>query len=134
MPLAYNVTVASRFSLRYFLDDSLSGTTRFVMWFPDNQGDKYTGSAAAIDRNNLPINVYDADEVAISSLISLPDELNYIDAKTIDGTINDPTGHAITDLASANRRSIRALCCSRSPIMLGLPRKGLFPVRGFLSV
>ncbi len=70
------------------------------MWFPDNQGDKYTGSAAAIDRNNLPINVYDADEVAISSLISLPDELNYIDAKTIDGTINNPTGHAITDLAS----------------------------------
>lgn len=100
MPLAYNVTVASRFSLRYFLDNSLSGTTRFVMWFPDNQGDKYTGSAAAIDRNNLPINVYDADEVAISSLISLPDELNYIDAKTIDGTINNPTGHAITDLAS----------------------------------
>ena len=98
MPLAYNVDVAARFSLRYFLDNDLSGTTRFVLWFPDNSGDKH--GDGSISRTAVAIDVYDADEVAVSSTLSLPNELNVIDASDIDGTINDPTGHAITDLAS----------------------------------
>ena len=98
MPLAYNADVAARFSLRYFLDNDLSGTTRFVLWFPDNSGDKH--GDGTISRTAVAIDVYDADEVAVSSTLSLPNELNVIDASDIDGTINDPSGHEITDLAS----------------------------------
>jgi len=99
MPLAYNEEKAARFSLRYFLDDSaLNGSTRFVLWFPDNSGDGH--GDGTISRSDIGIDVYDADEVAVSSTISLVDELNVIDASSIDGTINDPTGHAITDMAS----------------------------------
>lgn len=98
IPLAYSGNVAARFSLRYFLDPALAGSTRMVMWFPDNSGDKH--GDGTINRANLPIDVYDADEVAVSATVSAPDELNILDASKIDGTINNPTGHAITDLAS----------------------------------
>lgn len=99
MPLASNADVAARFSLRYFLDDSaLNGSTRFVLWFPDNSGNSHGNGS--ISRSDIGIDVYDADEVAVSSTISLPNELNIIDASSIDGTINDPTGHAIADMAS----------------------------------
>ena len=98
MPLAYNANVAARFSLRYFLDNSLNGTTRFVTWFPDNSG--ATHGNGKISRTGLPIDVYDADEVPVSATISLPNELNVTLASSVDGTINNPTGHAIPDLAA----------------------------------
>ena len=99
MPLAYEKGVAARFSLRYFVDPTpLNGNTRFVLWFPDNSGDKH--GDGSISRTAVAIDVYDADEVAVSSTLSLPNELNIVDANSIDGTTNDPTGHAITDLAS----------------------------------
>ena len=99
MPLANNADVAGRFSLRYFVDEStLNGSTRFVLWFPDNSGDSHGNGT--ISRSDVGIDVYDSDEVAVSSSISLPNELNIINAASIDGTTNDPTGHAITDLAS----------------------------------
>ena len=99
MPLAYDADTAARFSLRYFVDPTpLNGTTRFVLWFPDNSGDKHGNGS--ISRTAVAIDVYDADEVAVSSTLSLPNELNIVDASSIDGTVNDPTGHAITDLAS----------------------------------
>ena len=99
MPLAYDADTAARFSLRYFVDPTpLNGNTRFVLWFPDNNGDEH--GDGKIVRTNVAIDVYDADEVAVSSTISLPDELNIIEAKDIDGTTNDPSGHEITDLAS----------------------------------
>ena len=66
------------FSLRYFLDPALSTGTDFVVWFCDND----TG------RNNLPTSVYNAAEVPVSSSISLPFELNIIDASTLDGVIH----------------------------------------------
>jgi len=100
MPLAYHADKAARFSLRYFLDDSaLNGSTRFIFWFPDNSGNDHGNGT--INRTNIGIDIYDADEVAVSSTISLADELTIInDVSSIDGTINDPTGHAITDMAS----------------------------------
>ncbi|MCC8986566.1 MAG: hypothetical protein LM523_02475 [Candidatus Contendobacter sp.] len=98
MPLAYNASVGARFSLRYFLDNSLSGKTRLVMWFPDNSGDSHGNGK--INRADLPVDVYDADEVPVSATISLPYELNVINAASVDGTINNPTGHAIPDLAA----------------------------------
>ena len=99
MPLAYEKGVAARFSLRYFVDPTpLNGNTRFVLWFPDNSGDKH--GDGSISRTAVAIDVYDADEVAVSSTLSLPNELNVVDANGIDGTTNDPTGHAIIDLAS----------------------------------
>lgn len=99
MPLAYDADTAARFSLRYFVDPTpLNGNTRFVLWFPDNSGDKH--GDGSISRTAVAIDVYDADEVAVSSTLALPNELNVVDANGIDGTTNDPTGHAITDLAS----------------------------------
>lgn len=89
MPLASSSTETASFSLRYFLDPALNGNTRLVTWFPDN----------SLARVNMPIFVYDADEVAVSNNISLPDELNVVDAASIDGTINNPAGHAVPDLA-----------------------------------
>lgn len=89
MPLASSSTETARFSLRYFLDPALSGSTRLVTWFPEN----------STARNDMPIFVYDADEVAVSNIISLPNELNVTNAAAIDGTVNNPTGHAIPDLA-----------------------------------
>ncbi len=99
MPLAYKSDVAARFSLRYFVNPTpLNGATRFVLWFPDNSGDEH--GDGKISRSSVPIDVYDADEVAVSSTVSLPNELNIIKASSIDGTTNDPGSHAITDLAS----------------------------------
>jgi hypothetical protein len=99
MPLAHGVAEAARFSLRYFVDPTpLNGNTRFVLWFPDNSGQAH--GDGRIDRSAVAIDVYDADEVAVSSTLSLPDELNIVNANSIDGTVNDPTGHAIPDLAS----------------------------------
>ena len=99
MPLAYDKGTAARFSLRYFVDPTpLNGSTRFVLWFPDNSGQAHGNGK--IDRTAVAIDVYDADEVAVSSTLSLPNELNVVDASSIDGTVNDPTGHAIPDLAS----------------------------------
>ena len=69
-----------------------------MLWFPDNGGEKH--GDGTISRTAVAIDVYDADEVAVSSTLSLPNELNVVDANGIDGTTNDPTGHAITDLAS----------------------------------
>lgn len=57
-----------QFSMRYFLDPALGGTTNFVIWFPDN-------SAA---RSTTSILVYDADEGNISARVSIPDELNVV--------------------------------------------------------
>lgn len=95
MPLATDGTSESAiFSLRYFLDPALNGHTRFVLWFPDNRD----------SRNNLPIEVYDANEGHISFTTSAPDELNIIDASTLGGTINGPSNplpgtQDLTDLA-----------------------------------
>ncbi|MDG4555305.1 MAG: hypothetical protein P9E24_13840 [Candidatus Competibacter sp.] len=99
IPLAYSNSVAARFSLRYFVDPTpLNGSTRFVLWFPDNSGE--THGNGKIDRSAVAIDVYDADEIAVSSTLSLPNELNIIDASKIDGTTNNPGSHAIPDLAS----------------------------------
>ncbi|MGB5063295.1 MAG: hypothetical protein WBQ37_05975 [Candidatus Competibacter sp.] len=99
MPLAYDKGTAARFSLRYFVDPTpLNGSTRFVLWFPDNSGEKH--GDGTISRTAVAVDVYDADEVAVSSTLSLPNELNIIDANSIDGTVNDPGSHAIPDLAA----------------------------------
>jgi hypothetical protein len=90
MRLAGNVAEAAKFSMRYFVDPApLFGNTRLVLWFPDNR----------TARNDLPIDVFDADEVSISTTVSVPDELNIINANNLDGTNNDPGTHAIPDLA-----------------------------------
>lgn len=97
MPLADHANKASRFSLRYFLGDAgLEGSTRWVFWFPDNSGDVHGNGK--INRAAVPVDIYDADEVAISTTVALPDELNIIDASKVDGTFNDPTAHAITEI------------------------------------
>lgn len=97
MPLAGTRYEAARFSLRYFLGDGgLAGSTRWVLWFPDNSGDAH--GDGRIDRTAVPVDIYDADEVAISTTLNLPDELNIVDASTVDGTINDPGAHAITEM------------------------------------
>ncbi|MCB1826602.1 MAG: hypothetical protein KDJ54_19290 [Candidatus Competibacteraceae bacterium] len=100
MPLAYSSDVKAKFSLRYFLDPALNGNTRLVTWFPEN----------STARTDMPIFVFDADENAVSNIVSMPNELNVLCAgpsttvdclnpSGIDGTTNDPTGHAIPDLA-----------------------------------
>jgi hypothetical protein len=105
MGLANATAETARFSLRYTLPvagQDVNATTSFVFWFPDNSGDSYIvgdTTVGRINRVNMPIDVYDADEVAVSNIISLPDELNIVDASKIDGTINDPTGHSIPDMA-----------------------------------
>lgn len=97
MPLADHATKASRFSLRYFLGDAgLEGSTRWVFWFPDNSGDVHGNGK--INRAAVPVDIYDADEVAISTTVALPDELNVIEASTVDGTFNDPAAHAIIEV------------------------------------
>jgi hypothetical protein len=60
---------AATFSLRYFLDPALNGSTTFVLWFPDNN---------RADRNVQSILVYDADQRAISARTSIPNELNTV--------------------------------------------------------
>lgn len=60
---------AATFSLRYFLDPALSGSTTFVLWFPENN---------RTDRNVQSILVYDADQRAISARTSIPYELNTV--------------------------------------------------------
>lgn len=90
MPLAYDSDVKAKFSLRYFLDPALNGKTRLVTWFPEN---------STTARKDMPIFVFDADENAVSNIISMPNELNVLNAADIDGTTNDPTGHEIPDLA-----------------------------------
>jgi hypothetical protein len=57
------------FSLRYFLDPALNGSTAFVLWFPDNN---------SADRAVQTILVYDADQRPISARTSIPCELNIL--------------------------------------------------------
>jgi hypothetical protein len=56
------------FSLRYFLDPALNGSTTMVLWFPENND-------ARLVQNIL---VYDADERPISARTSIPYELNIL--------------------------------------------------------
>jgi len=89
MPLAPFIaapgpSTTASFSLRYFLDPALGGSTRFVLWFPDN----VPGAADTVcttsnaQRCGVPIEVYDADEGHRSAGLNLPYELNVIDAAT----------------------------------------------------
>jgi hypothetical protein len=59
---------AAIFSMRYFLDPALNGSTAFVLWFPENQP----------ARNNETILVYDADQRNISARTDIPCELNIL--------------------------------------------------------
>lgn len=61
------------FSLRYFVaekqgQDSVGGSTAFVLWFPDN----------VARRGNQTILVFDEDETYISARTSIPNELNIL--------------------------------------------------------
>jgi hypothetical protein len=60
---------AAAFSLRYFLDPALNGSTTFVLWFPDNN---------RTDRGSQTMLVYDADQRPISARTSIPCELNVV--------------------------------------------------------
>jgi hypothetical protein len=91
MPLASNENQTAVFSLRYFLDPALNGNTRFVIWFDRNSN----------DRANVDVLVYDADEIAVSSSVPLPNELNVLDLAKGDvpGTIRTAS-KAIPDFAA----------------------------------
>jgi hypothetical protein len=56
------------FSLRYFLDPALKGSTTMVLWFPENND----------AREVQNILVFDADERPISARTSIPYELNVL--------------------------------------------------------
>jgi hypothetical protein len=77
---------SSVFSLRYFLDPALRGSTTFVLWFPENND-------ARDDENVL---VYDADEGNISAVTSIPNELNVCDVSRT-ATVTPPYNCVITD-------------------------------------
>jgi hypothetical protein len=76
------------FSLRYFLDPALNGSTRFVLWFPENSS----------LRDPVDILVYDADEIAVSGSVPLPNELNVLNAANVPATIRTAS-RAIPDFA-----------------------------------
>lgn len=102
MDLASKPGEVAWFSLRYFVPTTsdISGNTRFVLWFPDNNTDT---------RKNQDIVVYDADETGRSSRTSIPHELNILSvsptAKTdslITGVITDGLVHSNTDNAGVS--------------------------------
>jgi hypothetical protein len=68
------------FSLRYFLDPALNGSTTFVLWFPDNN---------PADRDTQTMLVYDADQRNISARTSIPCELNIV---SVSPTATQGTG------------------------------------------
>ncbi len=101
MDLASASGETARFSLRYFVPTTseISGNTRFVLWFPDNE-------VSGGSRYNQDIVVYDADETGRSTRTSIPYELNILSvsptAKTdslITGVITDGLVNTNTDNA-----------------------------------
>lgn len=87
------------FSLRYFLDPALKGSTTMVLWFPENND-------ARLVQNIL---VYDADEKPISARTSIPYELNILDvapgaevAAPFTGVIRDGLFHVNPDGAGVS--------------------------------
>ena len=85
-----NTADTAWFSMRYFLDPALGGSTRFVLWFPDNN---------FADRSSQSIIVYDAEEKGISARTSIPCELNIVNvsptanSETCFGAIRDGLTH-----------------------------------------
>jgi hypothetical protein len=87
------------FSLRYFLDPALNGSTTMVVWFPENND----------VREVQNILVYDADERPISARTSIPFELNILavspDAEVVPpftGVIRDGLIHVNPDGAGVS--------------------------------
>jgi hypothetical protein len=87
------------FSLRYFLDPALNGSTTMVLWFPENND-------ARLVQNIL---VYDADERPISARTSIPYELNILDVapgaevvSPFTGVIRDGLVHTNPDGAGVS--------------------------------
>ncbi len=89
-----DATVNATFNMRYFVESlGLGGnaTTDLVVWFDHN-------SAA---RTNLPVNIYDTNQVANSANINLPDEMNVVNAGALPWVASKGAGHVEITVPSA---------------------------------